>query len=43
MNGNRLEEIIIKTREALLDSGAKSYHMNVFKAFTNKVRSYADE
>lgn len=43
MNGNRLEEIIIKTREALLDSGAKSYHMNVFKAFTNKVRSYAEE
>lgn len=43
MNGNRLEEIIIMTREALLSGGAKSYHMNIYKAFTNKVRSYAEE
>ncbi len=43
MNRNQLEELIAQTNDALLNSGASSYHMSIYKAFANKVRSYAEE
>lgn len=43
MSRSQLEELISQTKEALLNSGASSYHMNIYKAFTNKVRNYAEK
>ncbi len=43
MNRNQLEELIAQTNDALLNSGASSYHMCCYKTFTNKVKSYAEE
>ena len=43
MSRSQLEELISQTKEALLNSGASSYHMNIYRAFTNKVRNYAEK